>query len=239
MTTNMFLQCSDLAAECAKVFAANGRIHIPDALDDASAAALHTAMRDTEEWALVVNSGDEVYDIKPDDRAAGGPEVERRLAELAASGGRGAFQFIFESIRLSEAGEPFDGEPALLGDLTRFLNSDAFIGFARRVTSDPSIAFCDAQATRYRPGHFLTAHDDKVEAKKRRAAFVLNLTPSWKADWGGLLNFIDEDGHVAEGYTPAWNALNLFRVPQLHHVSYVNPLAGADRLSITGWLRAR
>jgi len=234
----MFLQCSDLVAECAEVFAVNGRIHVPDALDALSATALHAALRDTDRWALVVNSGDEVFDIKPDDRAAQGPDLDTRLAALAAKGGRGAFQFIFESIRLSEQGEPYEGEPAMLGTLTRFLNSEPFLTFTRQVTGDPSIAICDAQATRYRPGHFLTAHDDKVEAKKRRAAFVLNLTPSWQADWGGLLNFIDGDGHIAEGYTPAWNALNLFRVPQLHHVSYVNPLAGADRLSVTGWLRA-
>lgn len=235
----MFPQCSDQAADCARVFAAHVRIHIPDALDETSAMTLNAAMNAAANWALVVNSGDEVFDIKPEDRAAQGPEFDARLAGLAAQGGRGAFQFIFESIRLSEAGEPYEGEPAELRALTRFLNSEAFLGFARKVTGDPSIAYCDAQATRYRPGHFLTAHDDKVEAKKRRAAFVLNLTPRWKADWGGLLNFIDEDGHIAEGYTPAWNALNLFRVPQLHHVSYVNPLAGEDRLSITGWLRAR
>lgn len=236
MTVNMFLQCSAMTDECARVFAASGRLHVPDALDQASALALHAALSQTPDFALVVNAGDEVYDVRPGDR---GPEVDMRLAELAASGGRGGFQFIFESIRLSEAGEPYGGEPAVLGDLTRFLNGEAFLAFARNVTGDSTIAYCDAQATRYRPGHFLTAHDDKVEAKKRRAAFVLNLTPAWKADWGGLLNFIDADGHIAEGYTPAWNALNLFRVPQLHHVSYVNPLAGADRLSITGWLRAR
>jgi Rps23 Pro-64 3,4-dihydroxylase Tpa1-like proline 4-hydroxylase len=31
--------------------------------------------------------------------------------------------------------------------------------------------------------------------------------------------------------------MNIFRVPQLHAVSYVAPFARADRYSITGWLR--
>lgn len=234
----MFLQCSDLAADCAKVFAKTGRIHIPGALDEPSAVALHAALK-TADYTLVVNSGDNVFDLAPAARAKTGAEAEAELIRIAAANGRGGFQFVFESIRLSEAGEPYAGEPALLGDLTRFLNSEPFLAFARQVTGDTTIAYADAQATRYRPGHFLTAHDDLNAGKKRRAAFVLNLTPNWKADWGGLLNFIDEDGHVAEGYTPAWNALNILRVPQLHHVSYVNPLAGEDRLSITGWLRAR
>jgi SM-20-related protein len=65
----------------------------------------------------------------------------------------------------------------------------------------------------------------------------MNFTPAWKSDWGGLLQFIDEDGHVAEAYAPAFNALNILRVPQKHAVSYVTPFAGAGRYSITGWLR--
>jgi hypothetical protein len=32
---------------------------------------------------------------------------------------------------------------------------------------------------------------------------------------GRVANFIDADGHVAEAYSPAWNALNLFGCPSL------------------------
>jgi SM-20-related protein len=49
--------------------------------------------------------------------------------------------------------------------------------------------------------------------------------------------FIDARGHVTQGLTPAFNALNLFKTPQLHSVSAVAPFAGANRLSVTGWLR--
>jgi len=55
--------------------------------------------------------------------------------------------------------------------------------------------------------------------------------------WGGILQFIAEDGHLAEGYAPSFNALNLFNVPQLHAVSYVAPFAQAGRFSVNGWLR--
>ena len=68
---------------------------------------------------------------------------------------------------------------------------------------------------------------------------MLNLTPAWRAEWGGVLEFLDADGHVAEGYVPSFNALNLFAVPQLHHVSHIAPFARGPRLSITGWLRTR
>ncbi len=68
---------------------------------------------------------------------------------------------------------------------------------------------------------------------------MLNLTPRWRADWGGLLLFTDEDGHVAEGYTPAFDALNLLRTPPPHRVSGVASFAPAPRLSITGWVRSK
>ncbi len=53
---------------------------------------------------------------------------------------------------------------------------------------------------------------------KRIAAYVLNMTPQWRPDWGGALLFSDRPGHISEGYLPAFNALNLFSVPQEHLV---------------------
>lgn len=109
----------------------------------------------------------------------------------------------------------------------------------RALTGDPTCAFCDDQATRCLPGHFLTRHDDARGDHGRLFAYVLNLTPGWRSDWGGQLQFIGEDGHVTEPFTPAFNALNIFRVPQDHAVSVVAPFAGGARLSITGWVRSR
>ena len=113
----------------------------------------------------------------------------------------------------------------------------------RRVGSKSSfnslLASTISEATRYGPGHFLTAHNDNIAGKNCLAAYVINMTPFWRADWGGNLLFLGKEGHVEEGYVPCFNALNLFRVPQVHMVSHVAPFANARRYSITGWLRAR
>ncbi|MBB1180632.1 2OG-Fe(II) oxygenase, partial [Pseudomonas sp. FW305-3-2-15-E-TSA4] len=77
------------------------------------------------------------------------------------------------------------------------------------------------------------------DGKHRLLAYVLNLTPRWRVDWGGLLLFLDPDGHVAEGYAPKFNALNIFRTPFPHAVTQVSTFAGAPRYAITGWIRAR
>jgi len=58
-------------------------------------------------------------------------------------------------------------------------------------------------------------------------------------DWGGYLNFYDDDGDVIAGYRPRFNALNLFAVPQQHNVSFVPPFAAVARYAITGWFRDR
>jgi hypothetical protein len=44
-----------------------------------------------------------------------------------------------------------------------------------------------------------------------------------------LLLFGDLHGNVEDGYTPAFNALNPFKVPQLHLESQVTPFAHRPR----------
>ncbi len=119
-----------------------------------------------------------------------------------------------------------------------FLNSPAFIDFARAVTGDDRIDLADAQASRYRPGHVLTAHNDVSPGKNRLYGYVLNFSRDWRADWGGNLVFYGPDGNIQMGWSPAFNALNLFVVPTLHAVTEVASFAARDRLSIVGWLRS-
>ncbi len=69
-----------------------------------------------------------------------------------------------------------------------------------RSTQTPAIKFADVQLTRYDPGDFLLRHADDKHDETRKAAYVLNLTPHWRAEWGGLLAFPDRRGHVAEGH---------------------------------------
>jgi Rps23 Pro-64 3,4-dihydroxylase Tpa1-like proline 4-hydroxylase len=118
-----------------------------------------------------------------------------------------------------------------------FLNAPEFLNLMREITGIPEIAWTDGQATLYRPGDFLTVHNDDSRLTKRLVAYVLNMTPLWRSDCGGTLQFIDDRGNIAEGYVPAFNVLNIFRVPARHAVTAVTPFGGL-RHSITGWLHA-
>jgi Rps23 Pro-64 3,4-dihydroxylase Tpa1-like proline 4-hydroxylase len=222
------------------VFKQFNRLHIPGILVPEDAAGVQRAILASASWRRLIRAADGLdYDI-PVEEIEELPAGERATFEDAVRAeATDAFRYMFDGVRMSDEvlkGRPID--PRLFSVL-QFLNSDAFLGFVRRLTGDDRAVFADAIATRYLPGHFLTAHDDEAPGENRLFAYVLNLTGRWRADWGGMLLFLDEQDHVAEGYVPAFNALNIFRVPQRHAVSFVTPYAGGPRLSVTGWIRSR
>lgn len=227
------------AGALAPVFARFGRLHIPDLLSAADAQGLAAALAKAP-WSRTFLAAGKGYDISLADYAATPAKVKAEVEAAIAQGGRTGFQFDFDTYRISdelEAGRRHGGAVEALEAAYDLLNSEAFLGFVRRLTGDDRPAYVDAQATRYRAGQFLTAHDDELPGKDRLYAYVLNMTPAWRVEWGGLLVFHDADGHVAEAYAPKFNALNLFRVPAWHSVSQVAAYVDQPRLAITGWIR--
>ncbi len=221
----------------ARVFAQHGRIHIPNLLRESDARAAHDALLNRTPWDLTAIRGNAVYDIKPQQYAAMSEEQLKSFEEELTKAAQTQYVARYRTLRLSNHGEQFDGNISELTALTKFLNGSAFLGLVRAVSGLNAIRFADAQATCFGPGDFLHPHYDTVTGKNRLLAYIVNLTPAWKVEWGGLLGFIDRDGHLAEAYTPKWNALNLLHVTQHHYVSQVSTFAAASRFSITGWLR--
>jgi Rps23 Pro-64 3,4-dihydroxylase Tpa1-like proline 4-hydroxylase len=216
-----------------RIYATSGRIQIRNFLSTASAEALMRELETSDGWRLAVNRGDQIIEYGAEAYAALSEEQRAKLTRAVELGGRYNFQFRYDSIRVGN----FDDSPSLVASFRRFLSSSELVAFLRQVTGVHDIDFADAHASRYRTGHFLTGHDDHVEAMGRRAAYVMNLTREWLPEWGGLLLFHDDQGNIARGYTPGFNVLNLFSVPQRHSVSWVTPLAGQSRYAVTGWLR--
>lgn len=224
-------------AVLAAAYARDGRVHIPHILTDDSAARVHRCLAQETQFSIITRGADGYLRLAPHVQLT--PEREAALMQGAYAKARDGFHYVYDNHPMSNDGEPYPDPSHYLAAITGFLNSTPFLDFARAVTGSDKIDFAEAQATRYRPGHFLTQHDDRHDSHKRVAAYVLNMTPYWRADWGGALLFSDRAGHISEGYAPAFNALNLFNVPQDHWVEAVAPYAGAARLSITGWLRSR
>jgi hypothetical protein len=228
---------ADRAALAARL-AATGRVQIPGLLDDASAETLRDEAAVRTPFQTVTLGGKGHVDLPAAWLEGLTPAQRTDMGRAAQEAATERFHYLYDNHPLwdlDEAGRLDGVWKAWLA----FANSEAFLGPMREITGEPRIAFADAQVTRYRRGHFLTAHDDGIEGKNRYFAYVLNLSPRWTIEWGGLLMFHGDDGHVAEAFLPNFNSLNLLKVPALHSVSQVSLFAGDDRLAITGWLRGR
>jgi SM-20-related protein len=220
-----------------KDFERHGFAHVAAVLADADAARIRAALLEDTPWNLVFNDRDRHIDMtEASVRSLPADKAKRLQDAIYAQAGSG-FQYCYYNYPIYDAWVAGRDRGHLLHEFYEWLNQDEFLGFVREATGVGDIDFVDAQATSYRPGQFLTCHDDFEPAKNRRAAYVLNLTPDWRPDWGGYLQLLDEQGHVRRGLKPMFNVLNLLAVPQPHNVGIVAPFAGEQRLSITGWLR--
>ena len=221
--------------QLAGLFATNRRLHIPDFLVREDAQHLHESLRDDGSWKAVVRHGEKRYEFDP----ATFTKAQREQLDLMVwQANPKGIHYCFGAIGVPDSDRERASNPTSLNRLARFLCSEPILSVVRTICAMPDISFADAQGTAYGAGDFLGVHDDDLKGKGRRAAYVLNLSPSWHVDWGGLLLFPRDDGHVAEAFTPRFNALNLFAVPQTHSVSMVVPFAGERRYAVSGWFRS-
>jgi SM-20-related protein len=122
-------------------------------------------------------------------------EAERNgLTQQIIAKAQTDFQFSFYAYSATQAAK--DGEEHLLARFVRYMASEDFLAPMRELTGKADLRTVYAQATMYGPGSFLLIHNDEVGKEQRRVAYVINLTRNWRADWGGLLHFVDEPGSV-------------------------------------------
>lgn len=219
----------------AAAFAAEGRVRVDGLLPEADAYWWRQHLQARTDWRQVMNSGDKVFELDRPTLAAMDEAQKRALDDAVHAGARTGFQYRFETVRVPDAPDARQASDDPLARFAEWMGGGAVLDLCRKITGRADIEFADAQATAYAPGDFLTAHDDDVAGKGRRAAYVFGLSTPWRPEWGGLLLF--HRGDAVDGFVPAFNTLNLFAVPQLHSVSQVTRAAPARRYSITGWLR--
>lgn len=187
-------------------------------------------------WRTVLNENGKHIDIHPLQVKQLGPKRMRLIREAAAERSRSEFQYLYQNFPVFDILQSGNPVPGIVETIYDAMNSKGTRDLLGRITG-LSFDYCDMQATRYRKGHFLTAHDDDVDGKNRQAAYVMNLTPKWRQSWGGNLRFIGGDNETLDEFVPGFNVLNIFAVPQMHEVTKVRPAADQSRLALTGWYR--
>lgn len=229
-------------AAAARQFAKEGRVQIHNLLTPESATNLRDIIARQTPWGIAWQAGKTgPQKLDANQISAMPPPRQRELIDaIHRSAAQGEYAVRFTQYAILDAYLQ-SAQPAGPHDLVmEHLNDSPFLDLVREVTGIPELLKADAQATLYGPGDFLSVHNDSHVAEGWRVAYVLNLTATdWQPDWGGYLNFLDDQGDVICGWKPRFNTLNLLRVPQLHQVTYVPPFAPRARYSITGWLRDR
>lgn len=219
----------------AEEFSRKNRIQIRDVLTPDAAEALYRCLEDQVPWGLAYIDGEENKLLPADKIARFSAADWAALDERVQARTPDKFQFLYNSYMMITAYKERREPGLILHRMVEWINSPTYLQLMRAVTGVGNILGADAQATRYMPGHFLRKHSDQVNHQYREVAYVLNLTKGWQADWGGLLQFMEEDGTITETYLPTFNSLTLFRVPMWHHVNAVAPAAASARYAITGW----
>lgn len=229
-------------AAAARRFAEAGRVQLRDFLTLPAARTIHRVLSRETPWGLAWRAGaDGPHGLRRQQLAALAPaELAGMSAKVAAAMRAKDYAFVYAQYAMLTAVQEEWREHEALDFLMEHINAEPLLQLVREVTGIPQLIKADAQATLYAPNHFLAMHDDSHVAEGWQVAYVMNFcAEDWRPDWGGYLMFYDEDGDAVAGFRPRFNALNMFRVPQKHNVTYVPPFAPAGRFAITGWFRDR
>lgn len=122
--------------------------------------------------------------------------------------------------------------------LRQYFSSDAFCQYASAITGLTLPSSLDARVHLFREGHYLRQHSDRV--KSRRVAYILYLTPDWKAEFGGGLAITGKDGEETR-ILPRYNSLLMFDIftQKEHNIEPVLPASkGKARVTMSAWLNS-
>lgn len=222
-----------------EAFDRDGVVSIKPFLTEKLARLLRDHLQGRDDWMLRMKGpAKRSFNLSAGDLNAWPQSQVSAMRKLSAPAERSGFRFCYRAIPSTDKmGRPAEHD-TLLAEVGAFLSGKEVLELGHAITGR-KLGFASAFASRYDPGDFLTVHDDETEARNRRVGYVLGLTAGWRPEWGGLLLFHDKEGNVRRGFSPNFNVMNLFAVPQHHSVSLVAPYAPLPRLSVSGWFLER
>jgi Rps23 Pro-64 3,4-dihydroxylase Tpa1-like proline 4-hydroxylase len=220
-------------------YAVDQRLRIRDILEPDLARRLHRACRDDVPYEYLCHVDGNHLAIPAAELAKLTPKEQNELQEKIISTAGDGIGFFYCGYQMGRARTKTDNrQVAFLHEMFDFVNGDEMLSFIATITGQTDLTGADAQFTRYTTGQFLTRHKDDITAEGRRIAYVMSFSEDWHPDWGGLLQFFENDGTPRDAWIPAFNTLSLFDVRHIHSVTYVTPFARTPRLSLTGWFTA-
>lgn len=223
--------------ELAEQYRQDQRLRIQDVLQPDVATEIRELMLNSVPFDYVLAVGGQNQTLSASDMAAMNREAQRELHGRVMAEASQGLGFLYCGYMLKDGRTGNISELAPLQRLFDFVKSEEMLDVIARITGEDVVG-ADGQATRYTAGQFLTRHRDDPAGEKRRLAYVFSFTDNWHPDWGGLLQFYEENGTPRDAWAPRFNTLSLFNVRHIHAVTYVTPFAREPRLSLTGWFHS-
>lgn len=217
-----------------KAFKNNERILIQNIMDEKAAEATHTSLRTDIKWDLFFLNGGQATVITDHELNT---MTNRRIKEMYSSiytYAREHYQTMSYTFGLEVAHENNILPDLYLHKVHDFLNSEDVLKMVGDITGEKLVK-TDMVAHWHKHDHFRTSFSNFDGMGKRKIAFSLDLSKNWSPDWGGFLQYYDEEENIVEGYKPTFNSLTLHKDPQKTSISYVTAFALQPRLTISGW----
>ncbi len=207
---NPELDFDQLAAE----YSADKRGRVANVLKNDVAERLQ-ALLNKLPYDLAYVIGDQNLSISLERLSELSPDERRQLFSAIYSEASRGVGFLYGRFHLNAANDTANNKDyEFLHEVNSFLNSAEMFSAIQKITGIDDIQSADAQATSYRAGHFLTRHRDDLSGQERRLAYVFGFSQTWHPDWGGLLQFFEDDGTPRDAWAPQFNTLSLFDVSQ-------------------------
>lgn len=212
-------------------FQETSRTQVHDFLDDKSAVSLLEFLKCRVDWKIAIS--DEKSSPLFLDKYSG---IHDRVIEKARKRSIEMFQYWYECLPIyGEHIKTLDSETKEIYD---FINSNCFLDLASKITQRDDLVRCDGHLAKYSKGHFLGRHYDTSrdgEIGTRRVAFTIGMTETWADDWGGHTLFLSGEKCF---FSPIFNSLTLFSVPQPHLVSQISKYVDHSRYTVAGWFHS-
>ncbi len=230
-------------SKLAQSFRIDERLMIDNFLLPEAAERVHDACLDSIPYSLQYvldgqyqsKSPEEIAKLSPQE----GQDINTRISAAASQGVGFLYDAYLKSKVKADPERAHNEKLAFLHHVFNYICSEEVLSRIRDITGDDDITGAEPQYTRFSPGHFLTRHQDVVPGRERRIVFMLGMSKDWHPDWGGLLQFYEENGTPRDAWVPRFNVLSIFAVKHIHAVTYVTPYATAPRLCLSGWFVAR
>lgn len=214
-------------------FKLDKRVQVPQIVQDQQLNALFKCMHNelSYDQALIMNNQAQLMPLSTFKslEQAEAKQLVKNVYEQAARG----VGFWYGRAPESEKTKP------LLIEFKKWLNSNEVFNFVKKITGEQEICNTVIQYTRYLPGDFLTRHKDLGSENTRKIAFVFHLSPQWHPDWGGLLQFYQQDGQPRDAWAPNFGSLHLFNTQHIHAVTAITSFAPSARYTISGWFTTK